>query len=177
MSRQENKQNNGKKGGNKSVVIVGIIAFVIIAVLVGVIVFLLNPQEKEKRNVVVNKENVETVIEKMEEEAVTDLPTYYEAKMNSTWYFEDGASPSTNAYVENVETNTNDVYFDVILSDTQEVIYESPVLPRGSYLQEIALDTNLSAGTYDCVIIYHLIDENQKSLSTVRFKLVIVVEN
>ena len=113
----------------------------------------------------------------MEEEAVTDLPTYYEAKMNSTWYFEDGASPSTNAYVENVETNTNDVYFDVILSDTQEVIYESPVLPRGSYLQEIALDTNLSAGTYDCVIIYHLIDENQKSLSTVRFKLVIVVEN
>ena len=173
---QKTRQNNRGKGGNKGVVIVGIIAVVIIAVLVGVIVFLLKPQEEEKRNVVVNKENVEQVIEEMEEEVMTNRPTYYEAKMNSTWYFDDGASPSTNAYVENVETNTNDVYFDVILSNTEEVIYESPLLPRGSYLQEITLDTELSAGTHDCVIIYHLVDENQKSLSTVRFKLTIVVE-
>lgn len=177
VSRQENKQNLERKGGNKKIIIVGVIAMVIIAVLVGVIVFLLKPQEEEKRNVVVNKENVEDVIEKMEDKDKISRPTYYEAKMNSTWYFADGKSSSTNAYVENVETNTTDVYFDVICTDTNETIYESPLLPRGSYLEDITLDTELNAGTYDCILIYHLVDENQKTLSTVRFALTIVVEN
>lgn len=177
MSRQENKQNNGGKGGNKSIVNVGVIAVVIIAVLVGVIVFLLKPQEEEKRNVVVNRENVDEVIQEMQEVNDSNLPLYYEAKMNSIWHFFDGKSPSDNAYVENVETNTNDVYFDVIREDTNETIYQSPLLPIGSYLEKITLDTELSAGTYDCVLIYHLVDENQKSLSTARFTLTVVVEN
>ena len=177
MSRQENKQNNGGKGGNKSVVIVGVIAVVIIAVLVGVIVFLLKPQEEEKRNVVVNKDNVEKVVQEMEEVKQPIAPMYYEAKMNSTWYFENGTAASENAYVENVKTNTNDVYFDVIRTDTNETIYESPLIPIGSYLDNITLGTELEAGTYDCILIYHLVDEDQKSLTTTRFSLTIVVEN
>lgn len=174
MNNQKNKIENGQKGGNKNIAV--ILAAIIIAVLVGIIVFLLNPQE-EKRNVVVNKENVEKVVQEMQEESTSTAPMYYEAKMNSTWYFKDGTAASENAYVENVKTNTNDVYFDVIQTDTNETIYESPLIPVGSYLENITLGTELEAGTYDCVLIYHLVDENQKSLSTVRFTLTIVVES
>lgn len=177
MSRQENKQNNGEKGGNKSVVIVGIIAVIIIAVLVGVIVFLLKPQEEAKRNVVVNEENVEEVIQEIVQNSETTAPGTLGVKMNGIWNFENGTATSKNAYVENPVRNTNDVYFDIILADTEETIYESPILPVGSHLENISLDKDLEAGTYDCVIIYHVVDENQKSLSTVRLTLKVVIEN
>ena len=84
---------------------------------------------------------------------------------------------SYDAVVENVEKNTNDVYFDVELSDTEETIYESPVIPRGSHLEALTLDKELEAGTYDCVLTYHLIDEDQNTVSTLRMGLTVMVEN
>ena len=176
MSRQENKQNGEGKGGNKSVV-VGIIAVVIIAVLVGVIVFLLKPQEEEKRNVVITPENVEKVLEELEEEGRTTEPGYYTVTMDTTWHFATGSEPSYDAVVLNVEKNTHDVYFDIVLeSDESVVLYESPVIPRGGRLENITLDTVLNPGTYNCVVIYHLVDENQDTISTLRVALKIVIE-
>ena len=174
-----NKQTTGaasvqKKGGKQALIIC---IFVIIA-LVGVIAYLVFGNAEPKRNVVVNSENIEEVIKELEEETEQYTgPLYYEAKMNSEWFFSDGASASENAYVENVTTNTHDVYFDVIRTDTNETIYESPVLPIGSHLEYITLDSDLDAGTYDCVLVYHLIDERQNSLTTASFSLKIVVEN
>lgn len=176
MSRQENKQNNGGKGGNKSVVIIGVIALVIMAVLVGVIVFLLKPQEEEKRNVVITPENVEEVLEELEEGEKTE-PGYYTVTMDTTWHFATGSESSYDAIVLNVEKNTHDVYFDIVLeNDESVVLYESPVIPRGGRLENITLDTILNAGTYNCVVIYHLIDENQDTVSTLRVALKIVIE-
>ena len=176
MSRQKNKQNNGEKGGNKSVVI-GVIALVIIAMLVGVIVYLLKPQEEEKRNVVVTPENVEEVLEEIEEEGGMTEPGYYIVTMDTTWHFVNGNEPSYDAVVINAEKNTNDVYFDIVLeNDESVVLYESPVIPRGGRLENIALDQDLDAGTYNCVVIYHLIDENQDTISTLRVTLKIVIE-
>ena len=93
--------------------------------------------------------------------------------MNSTWDFARGDAPSDNAYVENVEANTNSVYFDVVRTDTDETIFESPILPVGSYLENITLDSNLSAGTYECLVTYHILDENDESMSTVKLTLTI----
>ena len=93
--------------------------------------------------------------------------------MNSTWNFSSGDVPSENAYVENAEANTNSVYFDVTRTDTEETIFESPILPVGSHLENITLDSNLPAGTYDCLVTYHLLDENDESMSTVKLTLTI----
>lgn len=145
--------------------------------LLGIIaVMAFEKDDEPKRNVVINEENVDEIIAEMKEDEFIP-PGSYEAKMNSTWYFEDGNSNSENAYVENVVRNTNDVYFDVILSDTEEIIYESPLLPIGSHIENIALDKELEKGTYDCVVIYHLVDEEQNTLSTVRVAVTIVIEN
>ena len=84
--------------------------------------------------------------------------------------------PSDNAYVENAESNTNSVYFDVTRTDTEETIFESPILPVGSHLENITLDSDLPAGTYDCVVTYHLLDEEENSISTLKLTVTIIVE-
>ena len=188
MSSNTSGESQKKKGSGV------IIAFLIliIAALIVTVVFLLGKNRDsqnisdsysssegavaEKRNVVVNKENVEEIIEQLSEEEKTPAGNY-EVVMNTTWEFENGSSPSENAYVENAETNTNDVYFDILLADTEETIYASPVLPVGSYIENITLDKELEAGTYDCVIVYNLIDKEQNVLSDVRVALVINVHN
>ena len=170
-------ENTNSKGSNGLKIAIAVGVVVIIALL-GVIIFLIvgrDKEEPEKRNVVVTQDNVDEVVEEMAE-APTVETGYYEASMNTTWTFATGSDVSEDAYVANVEGNTNDVYFDVVLAeDENQVLYKSPVLPRGSELENIALDTPLDAGTYNCVCIYHLIDDNQKTLSTVRVGITIVV--
>jgi hypothetical protein len=80
--------------------------------------------------------------------------------------------------VQNRESNTNDVYFDVFIEgDEENAIYESPVIPLGGELQNIALDKELDEGTYDCVMVYHLVDEDQNTVDTLRVTVTIVIEN
>lgn len=170
------KERKAKKGG-----LVIIIAVVIIAVLLGVILYLLlsrdTAPEEERRNVVITPENVERVLEEIDQKGEETAPGYYTVTMNTTWRFKTGAEASADAVVENVATNTNDVYFDIVLeSDEEKVLYRSPVIPRGGRLEEITLEEDLDAGTYDCVVIYHLIDEEQNTLSTLRVALQIIVE-
>lgn len=167
MSKQK-ESNNSRKGGKIAIVI----CIVVIVALLGVVIYLLlgRKEESVRRNVVVNKDNVDEVLEQLEDPVPAGS---YEVKMNSTWNFTSGDVPSDNAYVENVEANTNSVYFDVTRADTEETIFESPILPVGSYLDNITLDSNLPAGTYDCLVTYHLLDENDESISTVKLTLTI----
>lgn len=178
---QEQKEQSKAKGGK----IVFTVCVITIVLLFALVVFLLvnrqgSGQETEtdepvRRSVVVNEDNVEEVIAQQMEEEITPVGSY-EVMMNFTWNFASGGEASDNAYVENVERNQNSVYFDVTLSDTGETIYESPIIPVGSHLENIILDSDLSAGTYDCLIEYHLLDEEDKSVSTLTLTLTIVVE-
>lgn len=170
MGGQEQEQKKGRKGG--------LLVAIVIVALIGIIIYLLlsrnTEPEEDRRNVVVTPENVESVLEDAGN-AVED--GYYTVTMNPTWHFSNGKSASYDAVVENVKENTNDVYFDIVLeSDEEEVIYSSPVIPKGSRLEEITLDEVLKAGTYNCVVIYHLVDEEQNTLSTLRVALEIIIE-
>ena len=175
---KKQEQKKMRKGG----LVIGITVVIIIAALVGIILYLLlsrdeKPKE-ELRNVVITPENVERVLQEIDEaqEEVT-VPEYYTVTMNPTWHFASGEEASYDAVVINTETNTNDVYFDIVLeSDEEKVLYKSPVIPRGGRLEEIALEEVLGEGTYNCVVIYHLVDEEQKTLSTLRVALKLVVE-
>lgn len=130
----------------------------------------------EKRDVIVNKENVEEIFEEIIEETHVP-PGSYNVTMSTTWHFENGDSASYDSYVENSERNTNDVYFDIVRSDTKEMIYSSPVISLGAKIENITLDTPLEAGTYDCVLTYHLVDEEQRPISKLNVALEIIVEN
>ncbi len=181
MDPQEKQNDSGAKGKGGSSKVIIICGAVVIIALIAVIVFLLLPKgEKEKRNVVVTPDNVEDVIKEMQ--ANDPVQTgYYTVKQNSTWYFATGVSPSSNAHVENVANNEHDVYFDVFLEGDEETeenaIYKSPVIPLGSTLEGIALDKALDAGAYECVMIYHIIDDDQNTLDTLRVSVTIVIES
>lgn len=169
----EQTQETEKK--SKKIIIAGIL--VIIALFAVIVVLLMKGKEEEpKRNVVVTKENAEEVLDDMMNQDYIE-PGYYSASMSTTWHFATGDAVSEDAYVENVPENTNDVYFDLVLAENEEeVLLKSPVIPRGSELNDIALDKSLSAGTYDCVLIYHLVDEEQNTVSTLRVGVTVIVE-
>jgi len=180
MSEQGEKKQTGK-----GILVIGIIAIVVVAVLIGIIIFLVVSQNKsaekteEKRQVLVTEDNVEEVVKELEEQEELEevAPGYYTVTMNTTWHFASGNEASYDAVVLNVEKNTNDVYFDIVMRDDEsQVLYSSPVIPRGGQLDSITLDRVLDAGTYDTVVIYYLIDEQQNVLSTLRVGLSIVVE-
>lgn len=163
----------------KAAIVIG--SVVIIALLVTVIVLLLRGKEEEekeplsKRNTVVTKDNVDEVVEQLAEEPYVP-PGYYTSRMTTTWNFATGDAVSEDAYVANVTQNTNDVYFDVVLEeDESKVIYKSPIIPRGSELDGIKLDTKLSKGEYPAVVIYNLVDGEQNTVSTLRVGIKIIV--
>lgn len=169
MSSEETKDK--KKKGGKIAFLICIVAIVVLCIL---IYFLLHKNDEPQRDVVVNEENVNDILSEMEGGV---MPGAYQATMNSTWHFEKGDAASYDAYVENAQANENPVYFDVTRSDTNETIFESPIIPVGSHLDEIILDSELSKGTYDCVMTYHLLDEDDETISTVRVSLEIVIEH
>jgi len=176
---RQSGQSDSRKGGNGKLVVIIVAIVAVIVILVGIILFLLlRPKEEpERRNVVVTEDNVNEVVEQMGSAEVTP-PGYYTVTMNNEWTFATGDAVSEDAYVENVVGNTNDVYFDVFLvGDEENAIYKSPIIPIGSSLNQIALDTPLEAGTHDCVVIYHLVDEDQNTLSTLRVAIKITVNN
>lgn len=170
-----NQARKRKKGGLKGIGI--FILIVIILILVGVIAFLLlRKPEEERRNVVVTPDNVEEVIDQMKDEEFVE-PGYYTVTMNYDWHFTTGDAVSSDAYVENATENTNAVYFDLFLvSDEENAIYKSPVIPVGSSLRDIAFDTALDAGTHDCVMVYHLVDDDQNTISTLRVTVTVIIE-
>lgn len=177
MSKESSVKNG--KGGIKAVVIGGI---AVIVILVIVIIILLNRQEngniekEAKRNVVVNQQNAEEVAEELASQEYI-APGYYNVQMTTTWHFQSGDAVSEDAYVANDVGNTNDVYFDVFLAEDESIpILESPIIPRGEKFDSIALDISLEAGTYDCIMVYHLVDEEQNSISTLRIRFTIVVD-
>jgi hypothetical protein len=168
----------------KAVIVAGIA--VIIILLIVVIVLLLTrggkegkeePKEEARRNVLVTEENVEEVADDFFNEEYTP-PGYFSATMSNVWHFSTGDAESDDAYVANDKANSNDIFFDIFLADDEEnPIYQSPVIPLGGDLKKIKLDESLEAGTYDCVMIYHLVDEEQNTLSTVRVGLTIEVDS
>lgn len=176
MSGQKNGDTT-EKGGKKAVFVIGILVIVVLLMLV---IYLLVTRDQGKddrvvnRNVVVNEENVEQVLQELEEQELTP-PGYYEVTMNSTWNFASGDAPSDNAYVKNAETNTNSVYFDVERADTGEIVYESPIIPVGSHIENITLGSDLEDGTYECIMTYHLLDEENRDVSTLKITVTLVI--
>lgn len=175
------------KGGK----LIFIVCIVVIIVLLGVVIYLLlnkadvnsssnddngNNTDTPRRSVVVNDDNAEEIVEDLMNREMVPAG-YYQVTMNSTWNFSDGSAVSDNAYVENAVSNTNSVYFDVVRSDTEETILASPILPVGAHMDAIKLDQELPAGTYDCVLIYYLLDEDENPVSTVNMGLTIVIQN
>lgn len=172
----------------KVAVLLGVCMLVIIALAAVIVTLLMKPkpavtpvgesvaESRTKRSVLVTEDNAEDVAEELKAQEFVEQG-YYTVNMDTNWHFSTGDAVSDDAVVNNLPENTHDVYFDVFLaSDESVAIYESPVIPRGEGISSIKLDKPLSAGTHDCIIVYHLVDAEQNTISTLRVAFTIVVD-
>jgi hypothetical protein len=171
------KRGRTKKKGNSSKLII-LFAFVIVIAGILIWLFVGSPSETKVRNQVVTENNVDELIQAIEEEE-GDLtpPGSYEVLMNTTWNFENGSAASSDAYIANSPANTNTMYFTIVLKDSREEVFSSPYLPVGSKLEGLTLDQELEAGEYDCVLTYHLVDDDYLEIGEVSVSLTVIIQN
>lgn len=175
------RQNNAVSGKNNSLIIMCVIMCVIIFIIVGAAVILVSAssdsqqaKKSQDRDIVVTPDNVEEILEQMKE---VNPDSSYTASMNVDWYFADSSTPSDNSYVENSPENSRTVYFDILLANTNEMVYTSPYIPVGSRLESIALQSALEAGDYEAVCLYHLVDDDNNEVSTVSIAVTLHILN
>lgn len=168
--------------------IVPVILGVFLLISVGIIVFLLTKDNDSSndnpatiietgksggRGTVVTEDNVSEILESQKDSGTT-ADGYYTTSMSIDWHF-DGLI-SKDAYVANDTKNTRTVYFDLFLKDTNEMIYSSPYIPVGAELKGVTLDKKLDKGTYETVLVYHLVDKDENEVSTLSISLTIFVK-
>lgn len=183
-------QNKSKKTVSKTVVCISIVAVAVIAVLVGVIVYLVTSPVPElssqpygfppvghripgPQGHVLTPENMGQLIEQLEEVALEDRS--YTVSKSNNWVFETALTPSGNARVSNLEQNSRTVFFDLLLSETMEVIFTSPFLPLGSSLEGFALDRDIGAGIHDTLLVIYLVDDYYEIITDVTVGVTITV--
>lgn len=160
-----------KKKKRKRIIIIIVILLLIIAA-VAIFLWLRRPKR------VMNEANYKKISEEMDAQVQEG---YFETYMNTEWTFPDGASESTNAILGNSPNNKKPIRCEVLLSDTEEVIYSTDVLPVGAELPPFKLDVDLDAGTYDAVCMVYLLNEEDDGsytdYSNAGFNVTITVEN
>ena len=166
-----NQMQEEQKKKRKKIVIIILLLLLIIA---AVVIFLIMKRPKR----VMTEENYKQISEEMDEQVQEG---YCETSMNTDWTFPNGASESTNAILGNSPNNKKPIRCEVILADTEEVIYSTEVLPVGAELPPFKLDVDLDAGTYDAVCMVYLLDEEDDGsytdYSNAGFNVTITVEN
>ncbi len=160
-----------KKKNKKRIIIIICILLLIIAAIV---IFLIMRRPKR----VMNEENYKKISEEMDAQVQEG---YFETYMNTEWTFPDGASESTNAILGNSPNNKKPIRCEILLEETEEVIFSTGVLPVGAELPPFKLDVDLDAGTYDAVCMVYLLNEEDDGsytdYSNAGFNVTITVEN
>ena len=161
-----------KKTTRRPVILVSIAAMVL--VVSGVLLSSVFSVEG-KPNAVITPDNVQDMIAELDEKERVPIGSY-EVNMNNCWTFPDSHSASTDAYIGNSINNQSTVYFTIALKGSEEDFYTSPYLPIGSKMENVTLDCELAAGTYDTVLTYHLVDGEYQEISHVSVGLEIIIE-
>ncbi len=171
--KKTRKSEEGQKKKKKKKMII-IIICILLVIISAVAIFLWLRRPKN----VITEENYKQINEEMDNQVQEG---YFETYMNTEWTFPDGASETTDAILGNSPNNKKPIRCEVLLADTEEVIYSTGVLPVGAELPPFKLDVDLDAGTYDAVCKIYLLDEEEDGsytdYSNAGFNVTITVEN
>jgi hypothetical protein len=178
----ENRNNTATAKGLTTKKIILILGIVVIVCAAAVTVILLTrpsltgiaDNNTPIGNLVVDENNLEQIKKELDEKVAKGM---FETHMNTTWTFPDGQSASVDAVMGNSVNNNYPFWFELTLAGAKEVIYTSSILPVGSQLAEIVLDTPLDKGTYPATVYIHMVDENNEPVeSNMGFSITLVVQ-
>lgn len=150
----------------------------LIIISASVIATVLLLQDKETPSVqtpVINESNLKSITDDIKEKVAKGM---FQTHMNTTWVFNDGKSPSTNAVMGNSSANTYPFWFTLSLPDTGDILYKSAILPLGTQIDKITLEKDLDKGEYQAVATIHMVDENGAEVETnVGFNITLQINN
>ncbi len=159
-----------KKRKQKRIIAIVCILLIIIAAIV--IYLLTRPKDA------MTEGNYKQIMEDMGESV---REGYFETYMNTEWTFPDGVSETTDAILGNSPNNKKPIRCEVMLTDTEEIVFKTDVIPVGAELPPFKLDVDLDAGTYDATCMVYLLDEEKDGTytdySNAGFNVTITVEN
>ena len=84
------------------------------------------------------------------------------------------------ARIENIEANRYHMQVDIVLDETQEVIYSSKLIRPGYSIEYIKLDKQLEPGEYDVTAVFSAITQEEMQLfgqAAAQIKIYIMDEN
>lgn len=144
------------------ILIVGFALLIVVGVVIAVLLLKKPEPEVEKHagNYVINASNLEEIEQVMQEKHEKSVFTTH---MSTEWSFPSGKEASTTAVVGNSPSNTYPFYFTVDVykegADEGLEVYKSSLIPVGSTIKSIKLDTPLPKGDYGAIVNYHMIDD------------------
>lgn len=149
-----------KKKKKAVIIMIACVLIVLIAIIAGLVFLLFKKDELDNatddaKTYVIDEENYQQIMEDMENEV---REGYFETYMNTEWTFPDGTSETTDAILGNSPNNTKPIRCEVLLEDTEEVIFTTGVIPVGAQLPAFKLDVDLDVGRYDAVCIVYLLN-------------------
>lgn len=97
----------------------------------------------------------------------------FEVYANTNLTIEDG---KMNLMGQNISTNSDDCYIEVVLKDSEKVIYKSDILSPGYSIEEASVNTSMSAGEHPGKVIFNVLDESGDVKNTVRLNAKITVK-
>lgn len=181
---KENEKEEKKRLTKKQVAFILGIVLIVCATAVAIVYMILNNKPIVEENVpvlpisgttyLVTPENVSDIDQEIKDKVAKGMFTTY---MNTTWRFPDGKSASSNAIMGNSTANNYGFYFTVTISDTNETVFTSGLIPVGTQIAEIKLEKELAKGTYDAVISVQMLEEDGTPVdSNMGFAVTIVIE-
>ena len=95
---------------------------------------------------------------------------------NTTPIFEDGTSLGKLNIINETENNYPQVV-EIYIADTNELIYQSALIPVGEAIEYDTLNVDLDAGEYPCTISFYAVDETTgKMIGQVNGKITVTVK-
>lgn len=118
-----------------------------------------------------SEEEIQEMLNQKIEEGMITIHMYPEV------VFENGrASAVANMYVE--PQNREPQVIQIIREDTQDIIYQSGLIPIASRVEKIQLNTNLPKGNYPCRARFHRVDaETGEVLGIAEYRISVIVKN
>ena len=154
----------------KIILIFGSLVIICAAIIIAI---LLLRDKPEAVIPVANASNIEQIQGEVKDKVAKGM---FMTHMNTTWTFADGKSASSDAVMGNSTGNSYPFWFTVTLADTDEVIYQSGLLPVGNQLSEIKLDRDLDKGTYPAVVNIQMVEESGEEVdSNMGFNITLIV--
>lgn len=184
-----------KKQTNKLMITIIALLILLVGVGVAIIILFLSKSDKNNSEVLNNNEELVEVFDDGTVEIIgidsylildeDDLITKEELqkkvddgmmslKYNNEIRIENGKEGICS--IANDEINKRDMYVSLWLSDTQEEIYRSGLIPVGNKIEQLVLNKSLDVGEYSAILVHNQLEDN-KIVAQANVKVTLIVSS